>query len=664
MTDDTWADKTRPAQITTNLLSALALVAPRVAQSRRDWVQQVLLESTKGNRAALRRVVVPVARLPHHPLGPRLLDEALRSLPLAERDQIWSVPDDLSGSGPWQGWADDILDKVDLDAEGDPWDGRPLVLAWVCSSVVEARRRRARAMLAVWGSRRLGDMVCLLDHMARVDDPQVVEDVVVAALGAVSGAPFDDEALVPLAMTVDRLFFCDDAEAWTPDVIVRIAARGIIERVALLCPGTVDHLLKRARPPYAPRGPQWPELDVDEAREYSSVGSKIVWGDLSWYVAAHCFSPFLMERREHPVAQEEDLLVSVDKGIIDAVLAGGLAMPEEVVQRCRAMVEQRNQRTQQSKIELANRLQARRELYVQEVTEQGEPLDTLDEEGFLGWAMERHGSEDAPHERKPQWSDELRALYAHASKVAGVANIAPDAVRNALIAAKVRSWGWSEVGFGCYEWDKLPERVDQAIGKRHGAGASHGSRSAVATFQEKYVWAAVNWVAGELADRLPVWDDMTGSWRRLERLEQLGTGMPDPLPRSAPNSSPVPATEYPQWIPDELWPELFADEALVRRAERWLSEAPLPNPRVFVRGRIEPWQDATVLAATLFRRGHQGCIDQAVWVATIGVPIAVAELFKRDILHRWFSHLHEEFVGLGDAVIVSSARLLGAMAHP
>src|SRR5262249_23248624 len=215
------------------------------------------------------------------------------------------------------------------------------------------------------------------------------------------------------------------------------------------------------------------------------------------------------------------------------------------------------------------------------------------------------------------------------------------------------SWGWSEAGFCCYEWDKLPERVDQAIVKRHGAGASHGSRSAVATFREKYVWAAVNCVAGELADRLPVWDKMTNSWRRLDRLERLGTSMPDPLPQSAPNSLPVSTTVYPPWIPDELWPELFADEALVCRAERWLSEAPLPNPCVFVRGRIESWQDAAVLAAALFRRGHQDCLDQAVWVATIGVPAAVVELFKRDTSYRWFDHLHEEFVGLGDAVYTS-----------
>ena len=112
-------------------------------------------------------------------------------------------------------------------------------------------------------------------------------------------------------------------------------------------------------------------------------------------------------------------------------------------------------------------------------------------------------------------------------------------------------------------------------------------------------------------------------------------------------------TEHPIWIPDELWPELFANEALVRRAERWLSEAPLPNPRIFVRGHIESWPDAAVLASTLFRRGHQGCIDQAVWVATIGVPAAVVDLFKRDLPHRWFNRLHEEFVGLGDAVYTS-----------
>jgi hypothetical protein len=47
----------------TDLLSALALVPLRFAQVRQDWVQHVLIKSTKGNREALRRVVIPVAQL-------------------------------------------------------------------------------------------------------------------------------------------------------------------------------------------------------------------------------------------------------------------------------------------------------------------------------------------------------------------------------------------------------------------------------------------------------------------------------------------------------------------------------------------------------------------------------------------------------------------------
>jgi hypothetical protein len=183
------------------------------------------------------------------------------------------------------------------------------------------------------------------------------------------------------------------------------------------------------------------------------------------------------------MARIDDPQIVVDKDVLDAVLTGQLPMPAEVVQRCRGMVEQRNQRTQQSEIESDNLLQILQELYAQEVTEQGEPLKPLDEEGLLRWALEQHDGEDAPYEHKPQWSDELRALYAHASQVTGAASITPDAVRNALIAAKVRSWGWSEVGFCCYDWNKLPERVDQAIVKRYGAGAAHGSRRAVATFR-------------------------------------------------------------------------------------------------------------------------------------------------------------------------------------
>ena len=116
-------------------------------------------------------------------------------------------------------------------------------------------------------------------------------------------------------------------------------------------------------------------------------------------------------------------------------------------------------------------------------------------------------------------------------------------------------------------------------------------------------------LAGELADRLPVWDEKAHRWTAVH-LARIGTGMPDPLPRSAILRAP-PNGEAPVWIPDGVWPELFADESLLaRRAERWLLEAPLPDPRVFVRGRLEGWSDGALLAGSLFRRGHQACVGR------------------------------------------------------
>ena len=80
VTDDIWSDAV-PEHAQLDLLMALALVPPSIAAGRRAWVESILKTSTKGNRDALRYVVLPVARVPSHPLGPSLL--ARRSASLA-----------------------------------------------------------------------------------------------------------------------------------------------------------------------------------------------------------------------------------------------------------------------------------------------------------------------------------------------------------------------------------------------------------------------------------------------------------------------------------------------------------------------------------------------------------------------------------------------------
>ena len=156
---------------------ALSLLAPDLTAGRRDEVQGWLVSSTARNRAVLQRLIVPVARIPDHPLGPRVLDRALRQMPMHERDPFWSVPEDLDGTGPWRRCFNPVLDDFEVEPGVDRWDGLPLLAAWACSTVVEGRRRRARQMLAEWGAEQLAEMVKLLDHMADVDDPQILDDL-------------------------------------------------------------------------------------------------------------------------------------------------------------------------------------------------------------------------------------------------------------------------------------------------------------------------------------------------------------------------------------------------------------------------------------------------------------------------------------------------------
>ena len=623
--------------------ASLGLLAPAATAARSAEVARWLVESTALNRGILRRLTVPVSRIPHHSLGPRLLDRALRSLPLAERDPIWSVPEDLDGTGPWRGCFESILDDFELSARVDPWDGLPLIAAWACSSVVENRRKRAREMLAVWGASRLADMVRLLEHMSDVDDPQVVDDVVIAALGAAVGSPVDDPALRDLALLVDRLFFAVDASAWTPSIPVRFGARGIVERAALAYPGEFDNELARARPPYSPRG-DWPPIDIAEASSHSSVGGDVVSGDLDWYVADGCFRAFAATSATY----RDDRPLSIDHRLLGAIDHGALEAPSSLTERRRAAQEaskqERKAQQQQDRATHAELMEALRSWH-RERTGDSEASSLTDSELF-DWAIkqaeleseERESREPANSElesegresREPAHSDEFRALVEHAAATTGLDRPTPKAIRNGMIAHLVKSWGWSTAEFSRYDWDNPPAVVDDAIAQRHGSGASHGSRSAVAQFREKYVWAAVDRVAGSLADRLPVWSNDTGEWVRLTNLDGLGNSVPDPLPATVEGDGREQA-QLGAWTPVDVLTEQFADETdLAKRAERWITTAELPDPRTFVGGPAEGWDEAATLAFSHYRRGHQCCVDQLVQVRAYALDPTDRPLLRRD----------------------------------
>jgi len=619
--DISWAEP--PPGLRVVHAQALTLLPPLLAATRRDEIVNWLVESTALNRALVRGLVLPVSRIPDHPLGPLALDEALRGLDLAARDPVWSVPEDLDGTGPWQRCFDRILDEFEL-ARQDPWNGPPLVAAWATSTVIEQRRQRVRAALAVWGSGRLGEMVRLLEQMSNVDDPQILDDCVVASLGAAIGALVDDPALPDLARLMDDLFFSPEARVWTESIPVRVAARGIVERAALALPGQFAAELERARPPYAPRG-GWPEVDREETLADGHFGGEIVTGDLSWYVAERCFRRF----SETATSAGGYWDGPIDHALLRAMDEGRLLAPPKLAEQQAAAIAAREEKSQQAQASREDLVAQLRAWYAERT---GNGADELDEGGLLTWATEQPEMKEARAERHPApvYSDDFQQFLAHVEAELDVSDPSPRAVRNGLVAHLVKSWGWSRDLFSHYDWDRPPEVVDDAIGQRHGSGASHGSRSAVCQFREKYVWAAVDRIAGVLADRLPVWNRDEARWERLANLDGLGHGLPDPLPHSEHGDG---GDEDPQdaWTPDGVLVDQFQDvDDLGQRAERWLTEGVHPDPTIFLGGEVERWPDAVVLGFSHWRRGHQNCIDQLVQVRAFGVRPDDLGFLRRD----------------------------------
>lgn len=586
-------------------VSALALLPHAAVAGRRDETIDGLLGSTPSNRLRLDRLIVPIARYPDHPLGPRVLDEALRRIPMSSRDQLWSVPENLGGTGIWAGWTryTNTLESIVL-VETDAWDGLPLAVAWGCASVVESRRKQCRESLAIWGAMRLDHMAMLLEHMADVDDPQVIGDLVVATLGAVLGAHVDDPFLPPLARLVDQLFFTEDNPRWTTSVIVRRAGRGVVERAALVCPGEFEEELLRARPPYSP-SVEWPKADQAELTEDSTL-NHIVTRDLRWYVIKYAF---------------EELFKPKPTSWLGVAKEG----PEEAGQSLVAEPEEQQAESRQSNEMRAMSLDELSALVRQNYeAEHGEGADAP-EGGYLDWSIERFNSSLPP----PVFSQPAVDLVETVARSAGLDSCEHEAAWAGLVAHLVKTWGWSHQNFCHFEWKGPPSVVDDAIAQQHGSGARHGIRSQVCRLREKYVWAAVDLIAGVLADRLPVWSEEDGEWQLLRSLEGVGNRAIDPLP--APEIA-QPLVDEPglMWNPPGVTSPQFEDEPdLVRRADLWVKSAAMPDPRRLVIGDAEDWRPAAILSLQRYQRGHQFCIDELVQVCAFGVRASDMEAIRR-----------------------------------
>lgn len=626
-----WRDAVHQEELEAWHARAISDLRPEQSLEHKEWVSVVLRRNMVSCRMLVAELILPSSRIPGATFGAEFLHQEFTQMSLTERDLVWSGPDWLPKNcgGPWEGNGVPVHDSITLRGD-DSAVSVPVLAAWVTSSVIHERQRQAIASLAKWGSKRPAELAKLLFNFAAVDDIQVVESVVVAAAGAVLEL-VEHGAADDLAKTTHVVFF-DKREAKDhPSVVARHAARLVIERAFTIGTELPDSIYHDATPPYSPVGAKLP-IDVETVAltqgDGRHGGEFPLSSDLDWYVAERARAPFFEYERQRHEEPEPRRFAEVPKQILDAVADGRLKVDPAVRQEIAEEIEVKTQTQRRWAFDLHP--VAKTAETSEEVAEESPNPDEDEELSELRPLQEIlevfHSRSESPPSRLSTEADAILAEYAR--DVSASEPLSPKQLGNGLIAALFKKWGWNKETFYGDPRGQAPGEIlgaDIAI-LRQQRSATHGSRSSVASFGEKYVWSAVNVVSTFLCDRLPGKDDRTAGFEMITNQSNLGSGMPDPLAGDQPDVVP----EFrPPWNPAGIaaTPDL-TETRQPDRAIQWLDRADWPVPADwFAAGAEEP----IVLASFLSTKDHMIGVQIAAWVSCIAVPRTRIHLIERDI---------------------------------
>lgn len=242
--------------------------------------------------------LLAVAPDPDHRLNAEVLHASLmrRAMPL--RDATWSH------SMYYEWGSDTAMGRLIRWAAAGPHDAyddavielAAIPLVWMLTSPNRFARDHVTKALVQLLHTRLHLLEQLVKRFAAVDDPYVLERLVVCAHGAVLRGGTDDPAAAKrLAKAVTGAAFAPEA---TPHVLTRDAARGVVEwcfRHGLVG----QRALEQARPPYGskppktPRSREWLEQNY-ERRSYDD--RRPGYGSIFWSVFEDDFGIYVVPR--------------------------------------------------------------------------------------------------------------------------------------------------------------------------------------------------------------------------------------------------------------------------------------------------------------------------------------------------------------------------------
>lgn len=396
-------------------IDALADAGKGAAAKFRQWALDEMSKDSDSLCDIVNGIVVQVADIQGHPLGPALFDEYMRTFQTSvERDVVWSIPRKLCDShGLSMYYERDGVKRLPHLHGDDAWNQMPLLLAWCLASVSNLRRRHCRNELVLWAMHSPGEYAELFDRFSKCNDPQIREDLFAVAGEVVCQGLVDNATEKRFAKIAIDAVFSAPCKPGNRDASIRHYGRMIVEKCC--ADGAIDpDMANSCRPPFgidASKGAL--PIYAAAAKADKMGGFQAIHYDLARYV--------LVDKLE---------------------MAFGIPLH-------RANDDRNSEE-------------------VQRLVEESAAMIGIDPPTFEGWV--------------------IAAAYQY---------LVDHGYDSDAFVGPVRGKG--------YRLGGIDRRISGSFGS-----ADHGSRSAVMTVAEKYVWCARNEICGFMADRVPV---LSSAWR-------------------------------------------------------------------------------------------------------------------------------------------------------
>ena len=436
----------------------------------KNRICESILRTPNNMRKILNNIIIPCSRIPNHPLGAETLNDILIGYKdMASRDKIWSLPE-LLRNDKIKITQDVVINNENPNYflnKDDKHIGLPLIYVWLLTGVNNMKLYFYRNQLMNWAILCPHEFVLLLNKIDSINDIQVIEQIYSIAM-CLCYKIKEKDIVNEIISIIDKKFFVGD-KIKIYNFQIRTYIRDIAELALKLDVIKPDEINKYI-PPY--NCDNVINLNKKAAEEGTRMGGySAIDYDLARYVLCDHISYRFFEDYNHH-NQEENEVKLQDVFSIEELLKNKKHFDNN--KEYTDAINELKKYNLQNKILLKD--------FIDELLSD----DENNEENI----------EDEPIkcEKDIIISKKIELLKNEGKKIEKDDLSESEFIISAAYQYLIEC-GWNEDDFDGQG------KIDSEIRSKY-YHATHGSKSSVMSFVEKYIWSFRNEIMGYLADKL------------------------------------------------------------------------------------------------------------------------------------------------------------------